>query len=165
MRKIPLTGKLGQGKFVLVDDEDFDRVTAVGAWHANFGQYTVYAMDSWGRRMHRFIMDVMDPKVFIDHKDHNGLNNVRSNLRVCTRSQNLANRKVVWGSSQYKGVSWCKEKKKWQAYVCIDKRQIHIGFFPDEEIAAREYDKRASVIFGEFAFLNFPTQETAPSLS
>lgn len=107
--------------------------------------------------MHREIMRP-GPGLVVDHIDRNGLHNRESNLRVCTPAENQRNRPAVGGSSQYKGVSYDKEHKKWEAGIHINGRRIHIGLFESEIEAARAYDRVARELFGEFAYLNFPEE-------
>jgi len=106
--------------------------------------------------MHRQIMNCpMD--MVIDHINHNGLDNRRANLRLATRQQNSWNIKKRPGkkSSQFKGVSFCKRDKRWEAYIIYGKKHIFIGRYDDEETAARAYDTKAKELFGEFAYPNF----------
>jgi len=92
----------------------------------------------------------------VDHLDGNSLNNRKSNLRVCTVSQNHQNRRWTYGSSRYKGVWWNKKMKKWVAGITLKRKYIFIGHFADEVAAAKAYDRKAAELFGEFAYLNFP---------
>jgi AP2 domain len=96
----------------------------------------------------------------VDHINYSGLNNLERNLRVCTAVENQRNRRAVGGSSQYKGVSYDKEHKKWEAGIGVKGRRIHIGLFEGEIGAARAYDRRARQLFGTFAYLNFPNEST-----
>lgn len=117
--------------------------------------------------MHREILGLTDPKKeFVDHIDHNGLNNQRCNLRKCTKQQNNRNRnKVVTqrNTSQYKGVSIhiqynsTKEPTvSWRAKIkSTNKKGTHIGLFKTEIEAATAYDNAAKIYHGEFAGLNF----------
>lgn len=95
----------------------------------------------------------------IDHMDGDVLNNQRDNLRPCTRQENQRNSRSKNGSSsRYKGVSWNKQSKNWQA--CInDPRQIYLGKFDDEVDAARAYNVAAREHFGKFAKLNDVREE------
>ena len=94
--------------------------------------------------------------LLVDHIDHNGLNNCRSNLRLSTMAQNVRNTISRGGSSKYKGVHWCKRSKKWTGQICFNGKGHHLGGFRDEIEAAKAYDKRAKELHGEFACLNFP---------
>jgi hypothetical protein len=88
----------------------------------------------------------------VDHKDLNPLNNTRANLRICTRSQNTANRRKFQGkSSAYKGVSLHKGTGKWQVIFTYQNKQRHVGLFETELAAARAYDAEALRLYGEFA--------------
>jgi hypothetical protein len=88
--------------------------------------------------LHRFILDLKpgDPRE-TDHIDGNGLHNCRSNLRVVTHGENAQNRLDVGGTSRFRGVSWHKRRKKWQAHIQVDGRLKHLGYFISEEDAGR----------------------------
>src|SRR3990167_6584732 len=138
MKKIKLT----RGKYALVDDKDHNWLNQ-WKWYTKFTKWTYYVVRDQhilgsGKneikkriRMHRLIMDCPRNKV-IDHKDHNGLNNQRSNLRIVTSSQNnMNNRLRSDNTSKFKGVTWDKEKKKWLAQLCINKKNINLGRFQE----------------------------------
>ena len=157
MKKIQLT----QGKSAIVDDCDFEWLSK-HKWCAVKGRNTFYAITSikntvtkkWhNMRMHRLILNAPQ-SMDVDHRDHDGLKNIRSNIRLCTRSQNTSNmlpRKNK--TSQYKGVS--RHKNKWIAQIDCNGKHIHLGSFPNELDAARRYDVKAKELFGEFAYINF----------
>ena len=91
----------------------------------------------------------------VDHIDHDGLNNCKSNLRIATLSENRRNsRKAKDTSSKYKGVSWHKNNKKWEVKIGFNYKKIHIGYFNNIKEAAEAYNKKAKELFGEFAYLN-----------
>lgn len=159
MKKIKLT----QGQFAIVDNEDFERVNQF-KWCASWSKTTLsfYAMrtilKSDGKRitrlMHRYIMNVHQG-METDHKNHNTLDNRKSNLRICTKQQNRANRKNHQKtSSKYKGVYWCKDRKKWGAQIKLNKKEINLGRFKFEIDAVKAYNEKAKELFGEFAYLN-----------
>jgi len=94
--------------------------------------------------------------VFIDHRDNDGLNNCKWNLRVCSRKQNNRNRKTrSRKTSDFKGVD-LRAGGRWRAKIRVDGKSIHIGLFATQEEAARAYDVSARKHFGEFACCNFP---------
>jgi len=98
----------------------------------------------------------------VDHIDHNGLNNTRRNLRICTKEQNARNQRPQKGrSSQFKGVCWHKGERKWYSRIQNDGRQQSLGLFDDERDAARARDAAALALHGEYASLNLPPK---PSL-
>lgn len=165
MKTIPLT----QGKFAIVDDADFAELSKY-RWYVKKEPHTSYAAaDVGGRknrkrlRMHRLIMNAM--KGFdVDHINHNGLDNRRCNLRICTRRQNIRNTLKRFGSistSKYKGVHWRKDSSRWQARIFNGSRQVSLGHFDTEVDAAKAYNKAASEYFGEFAKLNNIESEVA----
>ena len=161
--------KLSKGYVALVDDEDFERVNQ-HKWQAHIDRkeetiYNVYATcNMWfdGKRktrtrMHRFIIGVTDSKIKVDHKDHNGLNNQKYNLRKATNQQNQANSRLPrTNTSGFKGVNRVGRLNKWQVNIQEHGQQKYIGLFRDKVKAAKAYDKEAIRIFGEFANLNFP---------
>lgn len=163
MKTIALT----RGYSALVDDADYELV-ACFKWHANIkyrrdgSVYTVYAMRVYGTRkekkvamMHRFILGLSDPKIKADHWNHNGLDNQRSNLRICTQGQNQGNTRMrVSNTSGFKGVSWHALAKKWTVSLGANGNRKYIGLFASKEEAARAYNVAATKLFGEFAVLN-----------
>lgn len=151
--------KLTQGKFAIVDVEDY-RMLIQYDWCAANNLCTFYAMRKENRKnikMHRQIMNP-PPYLFVDHINHNGLDNRKANLRIVTPAQNSRNR--VKGknkkSSKYKGVCLDKETNKWRSAIRFNRKPIHLGYFESEEDAAKAYDEAAEKLFGEFASLNFP---------
>ena len=150
--------QLTQGKVALVDDADYEWLNKL-KWHAIKDKWNWYANHVDGHtniRMHVLILQT--PKgMQSDHKDGNGLNNQRNNLRICTSSENTQNSRVRNQSkySQFKGVSWHKYKNKWVAGIKINGVRREIGAFHNEIDAALAYDKEAEELFGEFARLNF----------
>lgn len=166
------TIQLTQGFVALVDDADFERVSA-HKWCANRNRHTVYAYRKDSRRtvyMHRFVCGVIDPKVKVDHEDHNGLNCQRYNLRVATNAQNNMNQKKRSDglSSKFKGVCWHKRYGKFQADIRLNGKSKFLGMFVSELDAALAYDAAAREHFGEFALCNFPPKKpciaSAPAL-
>jgi hypothetical protein len=151
---------LSQGHYALVDDEDFDFLNK-RKWCISKRKNTSYAVryvtKTDGSRhpifMHRAIMGT--PKGFdTDHKDGNGLNNKRGNLRVCTKSENQRNRISRVGSSLFKGVSIKNQTGRWVSQIRFNGKKMHLGYFSNQFDAARKYNEFASKLYGEFANLN-----------
>lgn len=146
---IPLT----KGKFAIIDQSDYELVSKY-KWYAckgkRSGWYAIHKSKST-IQMHRLIMGVTDRTVLIDHKDHNGLNNQRSNLRTANKFQNAQNANSKKNSSSnHRGVHWNKTKRKWSVQV----QHKYVGHFKTESEAALAYNKKATELYGEFANLN-----------
>lgn len=163
--------KLTQGKVALVDDADNLWLTEQYKWWADLIRDTWYARGRGWRRepetglyvkvdqvlMHREIRGAEATEVHVDHRDGDGLNNQRSNLRLVTNAENHMNMKPQeGGTSRFKGVYWNKGKGKWQAQISLNGTRTSLGRYDTEEQAAAAYDEAATTHFGEFARLNFP---------
>jgi hypothetical protein len=142
----------------LIDDSDADRVLERNWYYIG----RRYVATGGGKApggliyLHRLILDA-PPAIRIDHINGDRLDNRRQNLRFCTQSQNMGNRKPNRdGTSRFKGVYWSLHDKKWRAQICCAGLHVHIGGFLSEEEAARAYDAAALERFGEFAKVNFP---------
>jgi hypothetical protein len=150
---------LSRGMVALVDDADYERAVGEGSWVAAPNGRTIYAMRRVGSTthlMHSFLTGMS----LVDHRNGNGLDNRRANLRETTHAQNMANKRLYKNStSGFKGVTQRKRDGRWQAQIQCDKKHYHLGYFDTAEQAARAYDAAASLHFGEFARPNFP-QET-----
>jgi len=172
--------ELTQGLRAIVDPEDYERLTTFN-WFASQSTRTWYAQSSAvldsvsGKRrhisMHREVMRLSNGEVFgvfndrfVDHQNHNGLDNRHSNLRSATRAQNTWNRRKTSSlcSSRFKGVCWSKKEKKWHVQIKQNRKQKTIGYFDDEQAAAKAYDSKAKELFGRFAALNFPENQNDP---
>ena len=102
--------------------------------------------------LHQFLMG---SRSGTDHKDNDGLNNRRSNLRLCTSTQNNCNRKIgKQNSSGFKGVSFYLPTNKWSARIGYKGKERRIGYFDTPEEAAKAYNVEARELHGEFARLN-----------
>ena len=165
MKLIPLstTGK-NKGKYFAQVDDDMYPFLIHWKWSACYmkDSDTHYAIRGWtynGKRytisMHRFIMSVTEKNIEVDHTHHNGLNNQIHNLRLVTKRQQQFNtRSSKKSTSKFKGVSWATSKHKWRAVIMVNRKQIFIGYFINEQDAANAYDTAAIKYFGELACLN-----------
>ncbi|MFA7361984.1 MAG: endonuclease [Candidatus Kapaibacterium sp.] len=151
--------KLTQGKIALVDDEDYEYLNQF-KWCAARQMNTFYAVRNVRINkfktkmifMHRVILKTPSGKI-TDHKDHNGLNNQKNNIRVCTNTQNQMNNSSRGGSSRYIGVFY--DRGAIRACITVNKKNIYLGTFNNEIEAAIARDKAAKIYHGEFANFNF----------
>jgi HNH endonuclease/AP2 domain len=154
-RLIPLT----QGKTAIVDEKDFDWLSQ-WFWCASERQHTglFVALNKDLGLMHRFILGCSSENE-VDHRNHNPLDNRRSNLRKCSRLQNASNvQKPASNTSGFIGVSFLPNRTKgWRARIRIANRHKTLGYFLTPEEAAHEYDRAARKYRGSFSgILNFP---------
>ena len=159
MKEISLT----QGKVALVDNEDYERLIAMGKWHIGsngYAQKTIFLGRKNGKRsttsisMHRVVLGLDDSKEQVDHVNGNRLDNTRLNLRICSVTENLRNVGLKkCNTSGFKGVCW--HRKKWAVRIRTGKgTRKHIGLFTCPIEAARAYNEAAIKYHGEFANLN-----------
>lgn len=147
--------------FVIIYDDDVAEEVNEHKWHVHLNPVGLaYARTNIrkpdGLRATLLMHTLVTGWDFVDHIDHNGLNNSRDNLRRSNKSLNAINgRPHRDGSSQYKGVRWHNRDGIWEANIKISGKQRYIGRFADEVDAARAYDIAAYKEFGPFAGLNF----------
>jgi len=152
--------QLNHGQVALVDDEDYENVSTYhwSTFLNNRGNYVPFAwINKKSISMHRFIMG-SPVGLCVDHKNHNTLDNQRSNLRICTKTQNDYNRRKD-KRVKYKGIVKDRRPnitKPYRARIMVNKKFRHSCGLATELEAAIEYDKLAIFYFGEFACLNFP---------
>lgn len=157
---------LGDGYTSLLDAEDEPLLAGLN-WRPLRLKHNVYA-HAWRKSehlyLHRLVTGVSNPKILVDHRDSNGLNNTRENLRLAPRGgfSVAASRKVRGPrgenprTSKFKGVIWERGRNRWRAATTVHGETKFFGRFASEEEAARAYDRGALEIWGEFAGLNFP---------
>ncbi len=151
--QIPLTQK----QVALVDKIDFSELNKY-KWYAHKKSRIFYAMRMVGRRNNRKIIPMhtaimKTPKgMEVDHKDGNGLNNQRNNLRICSHAENSRNKgKHIDNFSGYKGVCWHKQTKKWIARIMFNNKAFHLVSFLNKEKAYNTYIKACRKYHGDFA--------------
>lgn len=153
--------------WALVDDEDYIRLSKYN-WSIKQRKlksspdifYAQTGIKKNGKQvvesMHRMIMN---PKkdMQVDHCDHNGLHNYKENLRICTRAENSRHRRISKNKlhSQYKGVTWDNRVKKWISHIRYNSKNLFLGYFTNEKLAAYMYDAASSLIHKEYSITNF----------
>jgi len=163
-----ITDRKGQIFTCLVDEADWEKVKSLN-WHISKhkakGRTLFYVSHSYklsgknkSLKLHRFLLNPERFKL-VDHKNGNGLDNRRENLRESSKAQNAFNQiKISGTSSSFKGVFWRKDLKKFEAYIKTSQTgkpvRKYLGLFVNEVDAARAYNEAALTYFGEFARLN-----------
>jgi hypothetical protein len=146
MKTIPLT----QGKVTLVDDEDYERFIKwnwIAMLNNSSGRWYAYRNDRiLGKRvriwMHREILGLRPGRIpEVDHKNGDGLDNRRANLRVANRSNNSCNKRArLDNTSGYKDVVFDKRSGKWLVQVQLDSKRVHLGYYRDKLDAVHAAD-------------------------
>jgi hypothetical protein len=154
--------ELTKNKKTLVDDNDFDFLNQwswywVGKRGSKYG-YAERTQRIRGRqthiKLHRLLANAKKGEQ-VDHINGDSLDNRRENLRLCSQSQNNANRKILTtNKSGYRGVSWSNHAKKWRTVFKVNSEQRHLGYFDNIRDAAKAYNLEAKKYFGDFANLN-----------
>jgi len=157
MKKIKLT----RGKFAIVDDEEYEWLNKY-KWYCDYKGYANRAekRSETGRQKRKSLAmsrDIMKPPdgLLVDHINHNPLDNRKINLRICTISENMRNRKMAKNcKSGYKVVCFRKDRNSWIAYIKHSGRSWVLKHCKTKEDAALVYNEKAKELFGEFAYLN-----------
>lgn len=164
MKLIPL----GKGLSAKVDDADYDWLNR-WKWHAIksndgktwYARRAEYLGEKDGKRknrifsMHRQILGLTDRRIEGDHRNGDGLDNQRNNLRVALPTQNKWNRhrRSIF-SSKYKGVTWNKWNEAWLARITVNGNRIQLGYFNDETEAGKAYNEASVRLHKDFSCTN-----------
>lgn len=142
--------KLTRGQLAIIDAADYERVSQ-HSWSYHPNGYAHAKINKKVISLHRFLL--AEPRGIIDHKNGNGLDNRRCNLRIVTVLQNSRNRKPN-KNRRYKGVGYDSRNGKWRARIRVNYRHLFLGYFLSEKEAARAYNRAALKYHGKFARLN-----------
>ncbi len=150
---IPLT----KGQFAMVDAVDYPELSKYKWMALSIGNNIYAVRNKKGKTayMHREIMQP-PPGMVTDHIDRNGRNNCRSNLRNCTRKENLWNSRSPGNASGFKGVWYNRKRRLYEAGLYRDGKKVYLGSFNDPVEAARVRDEKAADVHGRYAFINLP---------
>lgn len=149
---------------ILVDDEDYERVMKYN-WtlskytfpngRINYHIKRIIRMPNGKKTnviLSRFILNVTDPNLVVDHISGDQLDNRKSNLRAITQAQNAINTKKYYNNtSGYKGVSYHKRERLWCAQIYLNRKKYHLGYFYTPEEAYKAYCEASKKYHGEFA--------------
>jgi hypothetical protein len=146
------------GHVILIDSSDLD-VAQLYSWHATKpspANRSFYASTNFAgskKWMHRVLFKA-EHGVQVDHRNGNGLDNRRSNLRAASQSQNKKNLPAYANNkSGYKGVIRLTTGR-YRASIGVDGKRVYLGTYDDAETAAIAYNVAATNLHGEFARLN-----------
>lgn len=153
---------LTKGKYAKIDPCDVARVSQFKWWAEpkNGGKwvYAVAKIDGRTQFLHRYLLNA--PKgVLVDHKNGDGLDNRRENIRLCNHADNSRNRRIKPSRAGFRGVILRDRpfrNVRYEASIKVERKKIYLGVFDTPEAAARAYDQAAIKHFGDFACLNFP---------
>lgn len=145
---------------ILIDKDDYEKIKnhtiGIMSKGKNGGRYARITVTINNKKkrvlLHRYIMNVHKKRLpIIDHKNRNTLDNRKSNLRLCTYSENMRNHgKRKDNSSGYIGVAWDKSRDKWKAYIQVNNKKISLGDFINKEDAVKAYLTASKKYHGEF---------------
>lgn len=139
---------------IFIDTEDYEKVSQF-YWYVDKKGYVVTTVDGKVKKLHRFIMDISERKIQVDHINHQKLDNRKCNLRIVNNSKNQMNRSLMSNNkSGVTGVVWHKRDNIWEAYITVDYKRIYLGRFEKFEDAVKARKEAEEKYFGEYSYDN-----------
>ena len=132
--------------------EDYERIKKY-TWTVHPTRHEVINHKT-GMKLHRFVLNVNDSNLQVDHINHNRTDNRRENLRVVTSEQNNMNKNGNKYTNVFRGISWNKKLQKWVARITVHYKGIHLGVFQKLEDAIRARKEAEEKYFGEYSYDN-----------
>lgn len=156
--------KMTKGHYAIVDADNYERFNNM-YWHTIVGRgknaYAQTRIDGKHVLMHRLILNAAKGE-YCDHIDHDGTNNMRANLRICSNAENVRNRRIdKRNKTGFKGVTLDKTtslRKRYRASIVVNRKTMWLGRYATAIEAAKVYDLAALKYFGDFAMFNFPEE-------
>jgi hypothetical protein len=157
---------LGEGKFTIVEPRDYYWLNKFNwcLWDNGSNRYAKRVLydPKAGIKTESMHREIMKPAfgLLVDHRNGDGLDNRRENLRPATQLENCRNKRKTRSktSSRFIGVCFDKQYNKWRAYIRYAGKRIWLGKYANEIDAAKAHDAAAKKYHGEFARLNFPEE-------
>lgn len=155
--EILLGGK--KGGTALVDEADYEKVSGY-SWRLNSRGYVITNLPRNGAKtqkqvlLHHLVLGKPENGLVTDHINHDKTDNRKTNLRICTKSQNAHNQGLSRNNtSGYKGVAYETRTNKYRAYIWFNKKSIKLGSFASAEEASTAYARAAKRYFGEYCHI------------
>lgn len=140
--------------YFLCDSEDWNKISNI-TWMKDSSGYVYGVINGQNIRLHRYIMKVDNEKDEIDHIDGNPLNNIKSNLRVCSKDKNSMNQKISSkNKSGHVGIYFDKNRGKWCATINANKKNIYLGRYDSFSEAVKAREQAEEKYHGEYATKN-----------
>lgn len=142
-------GYTSKGETFLFDLEDYEKISSYN-WYINQDGYVKCSTPNMF--LHRFVMNVTESNLEVDHIHHNIADNRKAELRIVTTSQNQMNQLPRKHSSPYKGISWHKNKKAWIAQISLNGKLKYLGIYKDLQDAIDARKRAEKEYFGDYCY-------------
>lgn len=137
-----------------IDKEDFEKIS-IYYWNENSNGYARTFVDGKEILMYRYILNIEDTNIHVDHRCHNNMDNRKQMLRATTCRNNTMNEKLATNNtSGVTGVSWEEKSSKWHSYIWVNGKTMHLGRYEDFDESVRQRKIAEEKYFGEFSYTN-----------